>query len=564
MLRKSFLLFFSYFFLSLLIAGPDFYEGGIYLSYLKSIFADGDFNIINHVPAPMEWLVTPNFFHPAKHTEIQTPLLFLFGLLEKFSKFLTLTHHDWTSYPFAAGSLSLFSLFVGFRLTQKTAEEIGIKISQGQLLCFYFGTALFYFSFFAITVIDVSLFPALAYLAWNFFRVKKKKAIDSPWMLGVACGILVLIRPTYWVPCGYMAFLILRNKKNLSFLVPVALLVGCEVLNQFLKYGKMINSQMPILMLFHFSPVDLVVSFVKGYFFPGGMFFTNPPYFIGIIGMFWLGRDLFKKKILNGLDLSILGVWILGLTIFRTLPLIGYLVEDHLPGRMGLNVLVFLLLGFSYFISKMRLKKKQLLLWGWGLALWHLFWMISFVFIDSLNPYLYPLHLLPLGDLWSQSMAAMSQKFSVQVVNTKHHFFNILLYSALLAALITGIRLKWKDQQIMRTLALSCCVLFAAMTTLNYFNSGEKVRALTAAGFFDNKVVGAGAEIYAADFSFDGAKMLKLYTDAEGRKKIDAALSRYYDIMKGQVVRSTPWFDQMMAERSPDLSFFIRMTDGRR
>ena len=134
--KREFLIIFltvlSYFLFALLFKpGQLFYEGKIYVYHFISIINDFDFNIINQVPKPMAWLITPSNFHPDQHSVTQSAFMLPIYFLEYVAKSLSFTSIPAFAYDFqyslTALALNLFSLISGFYFIRQISKILALQ-----------------------------------------------------------------------------------------------------------------------------------------------------------------------------------------------------------------------------------------------------------------------------------------------------------------------------------------------------------------------------------------------------------------------------------------------------
>jgi hypothetical protein len=574
LMRKLwFLLSFSFVFLSIALARPHFYEAGIYISYLKAFLADGDLNIINHVSEDMGWLATWTFFHPARHSEIQTPALAFFHQIavEIGKVFSLLPHQRSQELPFilAGCSLSFLSLCSSFWLTRLIALEIGTQLTLSRAACFYFGTALLYFSFFSTTVLDISVLPFLSFLVLSFIRSKKGIATHDPWTVGIAGAILVISRATYYPLVIYFLWVMARSRPDghvrfsLRLLTPFLLLLACDHLNQLQKFGEWLFSHSPTALLIDLSPWRMARSLYTGYLAPGGVFFVNPPFLVGLLGLGALFQRLFQRGVLNRLDIGILAIWVLS-TLMRSLPFnFGHISEDHLPGRRCIEAAPFLILGFTFAVENLAIPKTSKAALGVLACTWHIALLLGHHLVDQfMGTYRYPLHLFPPQSEWPAISIQIQSRLSEQLQEAFYATPILLVYSLVLTLLLTWTIKKAGSLGTFRALSFCWGAFFALLTISNLVLAPRKIERLRHAGFYESRVIGKGAEIYLVDFAFDIFKTIRTTGDRATQERIASVMPTYYERMRAQVVHSTPWFEEQLRRQSPDLSFFIRR-DGR-
>lgn len=565
---KTFLLvFFISSFVFLFKVGNIFFEGGIYLAYLKSMMTDLDFNIINNVPAPMGWLVTKMYFHPDFHSEIQTPLLFIFYLLEAFlNLFLPKVSFEVNNFQLAAIAMNIFLIYIGYEISKKALDEIKIKLSGYQFLFFFGSTVFLYYTLFYATVIEIFSFPLLAYLVLVFFKIKKNHLDFSPLAFGLTLASLLTIKITYlpillYVLTIYLVRIIKNNKTKtlLPFFVGFLGIIFCYISNMFIKYGNFVFPYSASKYFLDYSLGNIISSLINGHFMPRGTFFINIPFFIGAVGFLYFLYEKFRQKKFNIWDLLFLGTWLF-LGLFQTILIIGDRPDDHVPGRLNLTVSILLILGLSFLISKIKKQHKKLLfIPGFLIFFWHIFFMGSFLLIYIHNVYDYSFMTIPTLEIIEKSTNYLQTFYANNFIGFKEHFFHIFFFSAIISFLFLLLSQIKNTGRLLSGLIVTCGVIFVIMSRLNYEYYKDNISLHTKQGFYQNVVIGDGPEIFFMDYVLDFTKNYQSIYDNETKEKLNTMLERFYKAVKKQVLLSTKDFDKVIKERDPNHSFWFKL-----
>ncbi len=556
--------------LSILInPGMLFYEYGIYIAYLKSILMDGDFNIINQIPSHMAWLATPTHFYPDAHPETQSAPLFLLYSLEKVAQVITGTEISSFQFYLSSISYNIFSLLLGFYFVKKTAEELNISFRLGDVLFFYFSCVILYFSLFQSTVIEIAAFPLIAYLFLVVIKCKKDKYDFSPLSVGIFAGFLMISKITFWpvsfLAVGYTARRLVRKKnwRAGAFLISgLVCLWICQIINHILKYGEYTNTLPPYRLFFDYSFENISTNFVQGFFYKGGLFVTNPAYFFGLVGFIILLKRL--RRLFNFFDFFVLSLGA-GFVFFHQIPILGYIVEDHLPGRIHLALAPLLLLGLSYWRQLFKGRKAAVLnALLVILSIWHILVTFGYIGIAQINSYLYAVQKFPAGENLTKAWSRYQYMIKTNAELLMQNWLQTLVFCVLMTGLVYLVARNQKIRvKFFKILAPACAALFIFMTALNYRLASANSNRLLAQGFYEGLVIGCGPEIYGLDYTIDTLYNIKARQNLEVNEKLELMRRRYYDVVKTQVLKSTPAFDRALATYAEDFSFWTQMEKKR-
>ena len=555
-----------------LVAKPGtlFYEEKVYIHYLSSIISDFDFNIINQVPRPMAWLVTNTYFHPDPHTESQSALFFPFYLLELVTKTLSFTKvsplaHE---FQFALTSLAtnLFSLFLGFYFLFEICKKIDIKAKATDFVVFTLGTAFFYFSFLQTSVLEVTAFPLLAYLLLVYFNLRDKQNPHSPAVVGLVCGFLFIAKVTFWPACLSIACLFSLNlfKKrqwpNLAyFLSAFSAVLFASTVNKFIKYGYFFPPAPPLSHFFTFSTENLGRNLLFGFFPEGGLFYANPLYFVSIVGWIMLLANLFTQKKISFFFLASSAIWF-SLIFLGNLGMIGYIVEDHLPGRIHLAFLPWLAIGLVYlrniFSEKFHLGLRY---FSYVCVAWHLVITASYVVLIQGSSFVYSTNMLPkwevFADLWPRYFVRISENAS----GIAAHFPQIVLFAGLLSLIFYSVFNSSHRGKILRIFVFCCALIFVSMTGLNLFFHSKNIQIMKEQGRFNEVAIGNGPEIYYLELVLQYITTAKTRCNPAICEKLDSGLKNYYTAVATQIVKSTKELDHAIETNSASFSYWVSM-----
>ena len=138
--------FFAFFILLvahiLLTEGSPFYETGSYISYVKSFLQDFDFNIVNQVPSPQNWLLTKTYHHPNQHPETQSPFILFFYLIEVIASFF-ISFDSYQLFKFVPSTLfmNFVCIWLGMKILTSKLDHDTDKVKASHFFIFISGQA---------------------------------------------------------------------------------------------------------------------------------------------------------------------------------------------------------------------------------------------------------------------------------------------------------------------------------------------------------------------------------------------------------------------------------------
>lgn len=552
LLALAFIAFVS---LSLIFRGGDHhYESGVYTAYAESILKDGDFNIINQMHFGNSWIVTPSYHHPDGHPITQTPFIFLFHLFELASA--TLTGIDVTAeFQYFLSSLTInFALFfLIFYFLNSLNQHFFNKSTKAVLFFFLFGSTFFYFNFFATNVTDIFSIPLLCYCILRHHQFKSSSQnFQELFYYGLSLGILCSLKLLY-IPLSlyWLGSFLFHQKKALDFKHLLAMFFSflsaplVLSINTYLKFGSFyLESSYVARILFDYSLSHLLQKFFMGYFGINGFFFFNPALLIGLIAFVMLGWLIFKKNMtlpsFNKADYLAYLIF-LGIIFFHPIFVMGTLVEDLLPGRATLITLPFLVISLIYVIDYFKVKKNLIMMGFSAVIIWNAFITLNFVIIDAKDALLFYKNKFVFQFPDNHLYLHYLDKIEVSFNSLTNLFPSLILYSLILSALYF---LAQKSKKIFRfqTLLLFWLICFSCFTLINSYNTNSNVKALKSKGFFNNKVVGNGLEIYMYDYILDRFNSVNINSDFQLEEKLNKRAEIYYSVIEKQIIKSTPEF----------------------
>jgi hypothetical protein len=571
---KTFLLFLLFATIQLFLKpGSLFYEQGHYVDYLESFYDDGDLNVINQVPKREAWIVTKTFSYPSQYSYAQTVVLAPIYLVEWISGNIQEISKDKNFiFQLTTIAMNFMCLWVGFFFLNKACSLLSLKKIKVHMALFYFGSAFFYFSILQTTVIEIAAFPILSYCLFLLVKLKASNEIESVIPVGVWSGILFVTKHTFWfLPVLTIALISKKafyEKKWLtltklfsSFAIPIFY----NALNKKLQFGDWNQPVTPAAPFFDFSFESLSRNLIAFIFHKGGIFFVNPVYFLGILGAGFFIFKFFKHRKIQLWEagyLTFFLVWI----FLSHIVMIGYLVEDHLPGRFHLAAAPLLILGLSYLLNAVADKYQKMLTGVLVLAcFWHLFLILNYVAIAyTQGGYFYAQNVIGDTESFRQGLDWYIHAVIVNLGSIYEHAPQIILFSVLISSLFV---LVWRYWQVRIFGPVCACLTLLSMTfltVLNILNAKENIQAHENYGLYKQSVVGDGAEIFFLDYAVDYVKTAESRNGSEVVQRVRKMLDDYYGTVRTQVIRSTPWFDEVLKNKDDNFSFFIQNSQDKK
>lgn len=514
----------------------------------------------------MAWLVTPSNFHPDQHSVTQSVFMLPLYFLESAAKSLSFTSIPVLAYDFqfslAALALNLLSLISGFYFIQQITNILAIRPRPSDYVLIIFGTALFYFSFLQATVVEILAFPMLSYLLFAYFQMKSGQLDQSPIALGLVTGFLAVTKITFWPACLLFCVTYFRraNKPKAAFTIAMAAILAFAVSNQYLKYNRLLFDMAPPINSFlNFSFDNFSRNLFYGFFPHGGLFFANPLYFFGIIGFVLLLLQLKNKISFVWPDFFILVGWFF-LVFFGHIFIGGYIVEDHLPGRIHLAFLPMLILGFIY-LRNLFNKRYALLsnIFFVLCCLWHLLITLSYVVQIQGSSFNYATNMVPTFSVFLELLPNYLKRVQENASGIAAHFFHIIIFSILITLLVSALLKSSIRTKFVPYFILFAGLTFGIMSILNFHFAPLNAAEMSRKSSFSGMAVGNGIELLQIDYTLQLIRTLKTRCSPTICAQLDAGLNRYYSKVTQQIVRSTPELDRAVLENSSDFSFWIKM-----
>lgn len=553
--------------------GMLFYEGKLYVYYLASMLSDFDFNLINQVPESMRWLVTKTLFHPDQHPETQTALMLPYYALEFLAKKMSFSVIPATAFDFLYSlstlAMNLFSLLLGFYFVNKICSLYSIKFEIFDYVFFTFGTTVFYFSFLQTSVLEIAAFPLQSYLLYIFFEIKNRSCKFSPLTaltVGIACSFLFVSKLTFLPAClGFGSLFCLylfqqrRFRSIFLFVVAFGLVLTSFAMNQLLKYGHFREALPPLRHFYDFSFENFARNLYLGFFPAGGVFFANPIFFFSLLGfIIFFFKKLFLQK--PKLIVSFIFSGWFFLTFFGHVFLAGYIVEDHLPGRIHLAFLPPLLLGFIYLRSLVHNRFRMLSISFFSFfVIWHLVLVFCYLVLIQGSSLDYAGNLLPGWEKFLFLFPKYLSRVSDNASGIAAHLEQILIFTFLLSVICFLLKNYRRRGQVVSFLTVACAITYLSMSVLNLTFQSQNIETMRSRGIYDKVAIGDGAEIFYIDYVMQYVSTAMVRCTPPICEHLKNGVERYYSEVKKQTIRSVPQLDRAIQMASPDFSIWIEM-----
>lgn len=544
-----------YLWLAMSVSYP-FYENGVYVYYARSIIYDGDLNIFNQVSQQMQWLATSKLYHPDFHAIGLTPILsagYFFAWLVSGLE----SSRDWMFYVVTA-CLNFMGVYFTYISLKRLAKNYNLEATHWCVLAAIISPAFLIFALTKSTVLDVLLIPLLAesLIALRGFKHNDNFKLDIPlfWIMMLSLKSssyhLILITLFLWIYQNGT----LKSKGLWGMFLVSHLGFLPELIFDYYRYGEFILPRGALVHLFNWEIGHILKKAITAYFYPGGMFFTNPGYLLGtvifIVAITKSTVDFSRLK-----SIAILAVVaLIGFNLFQFLPLPGRSLEVHIPGRIALPLIPFFVIGYSILSKYFSFKMKALIITlqsCWALYVWAGY--ISQDVIDSHS--------------WiTQSVKGFPEYYAdlIEYVNLAVNNSNLgmvkmetLIFSSLVCSFLIHLCTRMTIQRTIKYVCGGSLIGLMLVLVLDRINYSANLQAMTEKGDFQNVVVGNGREIFFFDYFTDSIlEVSKTMSDQE-KEKFPDRIEKYYSLVEKQIIKSNAEFDSVVKNRNVDFGFLI-------
>ncbi|MEQ1723989.1 MAG: hypothetical protein ABL930_12505, partial [Pseudobdellovibrio sp.] len=264
-----------------------------------------------------------------------------------------------------------------------------------------------------------------------------------------------------------------------------------------------------------------------------------------------------KIKKINFAECAVCVFWF-SLLFFGNVFIAGYMVEDHLPGRIHLGFLPLLILGFIYVRNLIpeRFKSASIALFSIFCA-WHLFITFSYLISIQESSLAYSNHMIPQASAFQGLLYKYTARIRDNISAIGAHLVHILIFTTALSIIFYNLKKSSRKESIIKYFSILCAAIFIFMSGLNYTFYSKNIADLQEKGFFENCAIGNGNEIFYLDYVMQYVSTVKMRCSPALCEKLDLGVKKYYDKVSEQVIKSTPALDFAIKNNSTDFSIWI-------
>lgn len=488
-------------------------EHGTYLAYLRSIFHDLDFNIVNNLDEKQAWFVSTSYNYPSMHDFGVATFWYPIYSIANWLQFPPLVWKigliQWDHLASFSISLSLF-LLLSWELYRFGVKSIGDKmISFSAVAVSVISTGFYYWSIFEYSGTETILaFLNFIYLKLIIYRqIDKSNYIKRGIILGL--GRAIKIHFSYLLLVEIISFFRRKNKEIrpyfyfLLVLASIFLMIG---VTNFIKFGEIVPGQgyfSELSLNNLIRPYDFYLSFWGNF----GFVKTSPIYLICLpITLLSIYSYFFKQSNDPLIALITFGS-------FSVLLKFAYLISVTTPFACEFGARNFMidipfifgctLLAFQS-ITKFFNKYKNIFL-------------LSITTILIVNTFVHNLWYLFLEDLipdqrlvvrpieWSiisRYFILFSKNIANSILEVPIFYSNNLPLILILSLIIYLFQTNWiknKLKQYSHHVLSFYAILFVFLNILNFYFNAKNAEHMKAQNFFSQKVIGNGQHLFTLD-----------------------------------------------------------------
>lgn len=533
-----------------------FYENGVYVYYARSIIYDGDLNIFNQVSQQMQWLATSKMYHPDFHAIGLTPVLTIGYFLAWLVSGLE-SSRDWMFYVVTA-CLNFITAYFTFVSLRRLAKSYNFESTHWSVLAAIISPAFLIFALTKSTVLDVMLIPLLteSIIALRSFKQNDRFKLDIPlyWFL------MLSLKSSSYHLILMAIFLWILEKRSFKSIGLWSMFIVChigfipELVFDYYRYGEMILPRGALVHLFNWDLAHISKKIITGYFFPGGMFFTNPNYLLGmfvfIVAIIKSSAPFSSLKVATILILAAL----LCFNIFQFLPLPGRSLEVHIPGRIALPLMPFFVIGFAVLDKSLSFRMKFSILTLQ--ILWSVYLWAGYVSQDVIDSHSWITHSVKDFDQYFADLKSYI-KLATSNSNLTMVKLETLIFSSALCSFLVNISKKMSIPKTLKYISVVSLIGLVFVLTMDRFNYRDNLKSMTDKGEFHNVIIGHGREIYFFDYFTDSIlEVSKTISDKE-KEQMPGRVEKYFSLVENQVIKSNDEFDKILKSRNVNFGFLI-------
>jgi hypothetical protein len=533
-----------------------FYENGAFVYYARSIIYDGDLNIFNQVSQQMQWLVTSQMYHPDFHAIGLTPILTVGYFLAWIVSGLE-SSRDWMFYVVTA-CLNVITVYFSVNSLRRLAKIYNFESTNWCWLAAMISPAFLIFALTKSTVLDVMLIPLLteSIIALRSFKHDDNFKIDIPlyWI------IMLTLKSSSYHLVLITIFLWILEKGTVKSRSLWIMFVTChlgflpELIFDHYRYGELILPRGALIHLFNWDLSHVLKKMITGYFFPGGMFFTNPNYLLGVIvfvlALIKIHTPLSRLKTIT----MFIIIGLVGFNLFQFLPLPGRSLEVHIPGRIALPLMPFFVIGFSILDKSLSFRTKFIILTlqiFWALYIW-----AGYISQDVIDSHSWITQSIKDFDKFYHDFVAYVG-LAVSNPNLKMVKLETLVFSSIICSFLIYWCKKTSIQKTLKYLSVLSLAGLVLILVFDRLNHKENIRLMTDNGEFQNVVVGSGREIFFFDYFTDSILEVSKTISEQEKEQLPSRVDKYYSLVEKQVIKSNSDFDKILKSRNVNFGYHV-------
>lgn len=498
------------------------YEAGVYSAYMRSIVEDYDLNIINNVRKNLAWVVSSNYNYPDMHDYGASILWAPYYLLaQKINSWLnlspiqTLKKDEFVSYDLVCILILnvLFGLY-GLKLFKNIVNNYyKIKFPNLLILAIVFSTGFFNFLIYQFDSADISLFFYVACCVYLFSNLSENTTSTEHFLMGSLMAFGSVVKISFPMLYPVFIFLYFRNVKNYSVKNLLFLVLGGTVvfllknINDDIKFGlvNLLQGYEYSYSWQHFlSPIPQWRSFVG----PAGVFLTAPSILLATIAfMYLIIQAAFKKRLPNSdisfflvLSASLITKQILSfLSLFEGCTGFGsrqYIIDT---GAV-ISLLALIYKNRNAYYNFYRIVKIYLVAAVLTTSVLFLWWLeVDSYRIPAFNAY------------YIQNFKVVLDQFN-EIINNIYEtiasperflqnikYLTLLIPAVFLWQILDYLFKSKKNSQLIKYFGSYIVLIHVSVFLLNVANNKSNVQKMQSAHYFENTVVGNGANIFLYD-----------------------------------------------------------------
>lgn len=531
--RQYLIYFFSLYFLSLIaifFSAPfgESLEYGVYYSYVWSLIADSDLNLINQLPVNFSWLATMNFsdvdFHDYGNVTLLYPFFLLFSLFKPSSMDMgVFMERSFTLFNFFMAGVWIHYLNKSIKLVLKTSKEFLLPS-----LLFLINSSLLWYLFFQTGGSDIINGTLMTWLIYHILLHQDDENPQVVFSLIFLSFLLTIVKITFIFYIPLLFYLIFKNRNErylkqffLWILVSGLIIYIPHLIYNIRKFGFLYSG--------YYQSFNSQLFVLKGTLFSqNGYLVSSPIYWISLLGIFFIIKDR-QLKSLNFIAFTFF------LFVIKIILVSFRQIEDELFGPRMIMIDSFLFASlFSYCYQ--RLPRKVMIPLLISCTAFHFYNnAIYYAINDDWNAvYNFDFSNIPLA-FNKYHQAIMGFFFKDFFLNNLY-----LLPLSLILTLTIYAYSKLAEKKRLTSIASLALFFYLGIHAVHNFKLERNIEKLTSEGFYQDKVVGNGPAIYYYDDLISIYKKSIFYAEKRGdQEEVDIRnkhLDEYYQTIANEVL----------------------------